>query len=1407
MAANPPVNDMQIRFLGPPQPIVPFQGPPDAQRNARPGAQRRDRGVPPRPRPPNREQILEALPAPAAHPPHQGLINLGERERITIHHALTADDHEYFAETYPNLNIEIVANSMPHSHPRLAFDRKYAERCVYNMISRPNLFIIDIGGNPIRHAANHRVNVHSCCPILDPTDAVRNNTHRNPPAHLPMPPIFCEHLAQDCRCVQPHSYLSVHSLYYLTPPIILACLLHCTSHTLHAVLHEFPEIYGAFAGGEAQYHVSADQTVSMLVRGSSQPYVHSVLPWFSSGYFSDGVNAMAWSSIRDFAWSKYYKFVLSPINLRNAITPFRELRGSILDTRYYGAVRFGGLAFGSNVDAVHTRITSLAVDFDSFFSWGTWILGKGTTRTKQFLLPKSFVSELAARVAGLARNSVEFNRLLGFARIHIRSYDLPAQVVTDSILLSTCLAFTLNIEAESALLGQMLQRAPVNVREEHQRLLAFDPVHRLDFTRFIHLIVLLVPLLFLLPYLEPLYLSFIALVAAAMFAALRTRVDRPDAHLYVMDIFSVLWRWWRLSIFYRWWYLSLYRYVDYGFNSYRTTFCSFEFPVPFALPLSKFVDFPSLVSNRPLAPIRGRVSPGIAYEPDVPNGFVGVGLINPSCMPIVHQRGPRNDLLAVVNRFAVRRDEPDLVVFNQFFDFVRTNFDILFPNYLEYRNYLTIETFSDEWFEAYRVWNERFPRNIQHLHMLSLERHIIGLADPVIYMRLESFMKVEKLLHGSQFNPKNGDPRAIQARNQDLNVVTGPWIFRMAGVLRKIWSLDHFITYTPGLSTLELGSWLPDHNPPGFSFYERDTERFDASIHALHIMLILYIYTRFFADAIVLQHKRRDLNKVGATKYGTTFSTPWRVASGTDDTNLFDSIINGLCEVYLNYMRSVHLNFRSFLQRSGFATAVCGDDGVTRIRGFLFYEPRDYRLLGFVVEILLCTDTRDLTFCSGRFWPTSRGMCFAVNPGRVFAKNAYYIDIPYKHLFATHRAVLFAILHDFSFLPPIVAFARAQLSALPAHITGRPLTTGQFRNTVGYFSRFNLTRGDPPLCTSDTWDMLAHVYSWTQTDQIRLEDQCRTVTSLPSVFQPSGINKFISRDDCTVDPRWFTMDFYSVCASFYPWFCSYPLITAIFISASYTMMWFHWPFTCIALLPGRILSPLIKMTADCAILDCIPYWFYSWFFNICISFLWIFMVYDASCNQPFIVFSPGYFMFIALVTSFCYMYILALDDILARFVHVRFYCQHLHYEGTIDDWFNEYDYSYDQASRAFPFVIPVFGTLYRMFVDVPHADYLVYFVDLPTALWQHIYPACTPDGVIRLAFTVMLEEVFKRWYPPYGFLLLVSFESILKFATHQQWVPILVCLILHSALTFLPVGPAMILHFIWNYALLEISRR
>lgn len=287
-------------------------------------------------------------------------------------HYLSPKQREYLSKSLPHLAILPHGYVSLHPHPCLNIDREYAECLAVDMVSQHVdglQDIVDIGGNASRHLRYGRSNIHSCNPILSPSDVFRDANHSGQALRK------CNHLAEECNCVSPAAYLSVDSLYYLEPSVIAGLCIRASSHMLYAVIHEFDAAYGSFGGGEAHYMMVGPDRVSMSVNGNSQPYVHSNLAWMRTGCVA--IEHPVWKSL---VWRcekitgdhKVYSFTVSEQSFSSGPAT-RNFTHVVYDSSYYGEV-VSSLLNEKTAEVKNVVGDVITAPDVKIFSWGSWFL-------------------------------------------------------------------------------------------------------------------------------------------------------------------------------------------------------------------------------------------------------------------------------------------------------------------------------------------------------------------------------------------------------------------------------------------------------------------------------------------------------------------------------------------------------------------------------------------------------------------------------------------------------------------------------------------------------------------------------------------------------------------------------------------------------------------------------------------------------------------------------------------------------------------------------------------------------------------------------------------------------------------------------------------------------------------------
>lgn len=1000
--------------------------------------------------------------------------------KVSVHFFISDALRRHFARDWPGITFISNPNGGNHTHPRLAMDRRLCEDAVVARIPG-HLSIVDIGGNASRHKSARRANVWSCCPLLDSTDAVRASNHASAGATR-----YCQHRFQDCGCITPDVYISIHSLYYLTPEDVLLALARASTGTMYAAVHFFDEAIGTFYDGEGMYRLYADGTVHMSTTGNLLTYKHSALNWLRSGHFANESGAMSWTILSSTSASHIYKFVRSP-RFDTAIIDSITFIRAIKDNAYYGPVQLSGAVYNKHATALGTALTTVEFDVKSVFSWGSSLIAADMGMTKTYIIPKTLVNELALFVIGKHRTPAEYARLLGIARNRFPSYDLPPDIAVTSMILATTMAFVETADLELQALTTMnttLYSRPwfsMSLSESLSHLIDGGVPWHIRYLFPSGCVASLLSVYFLYR-----YRSYFPPFVTRFFPQ---RVATPFS--FAVGALSVLGLLCQVASF-----RNTVTAMQRGLAHYCSTHTSFV--LSNAAIVSTTFTLPKLDVIKPLPAlaIGAHVSPPKAPELVISGSahLVGVGFTN--AIPIVHASTINNQTLALAGRACVARHLGLPATKALFAEYSRRIRPELFP----LREWTPIEP-------NYAEWNSHFPASQRKRHdaaLYDLQANRVWIAQ---MNRLKMFVKVEKNLHSSPDAVKLGDPRPIMARQDVRNVATAPWIRAFSLQLRKRWCATSPFVVTFGLNATQLGAAfdLKDGASPFVIKRKSDVERADASTTVEMLLDTLDDYIHLGAPTSITDIQREDINKAGASNGGVVYNVVGTVASGTDDTMVGHTI--RLTKVHLFVIASSNDALSWPLSRlvNEFQLSIfsVGDDTVLFHAPHMLYDPIHALGLGYVFETSIC-DAHTLEYCSGRFWPTTEGTIYAVKPGRVLAKQGYYIDLPEPHRRATHRAVLTQMMRDYSFLPPISAFCASQLSLLPDNTPGRVILPRAMR----YVPHSTVNA----LPNSDTWLMLSTLYDWDEHRQREWVTFLLKLKSLPAMAYTPLIQKMLDVD-------------------------------------------------------------------------------------------------------------------------------------------------------------------------------------------------------------------------------------------------------------------------------------------------------
>jgi len=373
--------------------------------------------------------------------------SLMENNVFKRHHTVSKVQLLKLQKVFPSWNFDFSSGGEQHPHPLGAAERAICEELVYRDIGRlgGNLVITDIGGNANRHASMQRKNVHSCNPILSSDDVLRRSNYR-------VDASYCDKKVQDCKIV-PDVYMSVHSLYYLSPYEILDLVHRSKKGCLFAVVHRFDNFYGTLHDNgdfiESKYEVEDVNGllhVRMNVTGNFTGYTHSAMQWLCTSYFHSGRRAMAWNGypVGD-SW--IIKFAVAPLGLQSDLYKPLPLLTSLNRNDHHGPVS-GVLSPGDEatfkpmMEFLHFRQSHIK-SFGSYM----WI-SRG--KAKAVMVPKDLVRLVAVDMVGVPRDKAGLRLCINKMRARVKSskISIPAEMRLICCTYGAALAFVFGLEDE-----------------------------------------------------------------------------------------------------------------------------------------------------------------------------------------------------------------------------------------------------------------------------------------------------------------------------------------------------------------------------------------------------------------------------------------------------------------------------------------------------------------------------------------------------------------------------------------------------------------------------------------------------------------------------------------------------------------------------------------------------------------------------------------------------------------------------------------------------------------------------------------------------------------------------------------------------------------------------------------------
>lgn len=350
-----------------------------------------------------------------------------------------------------NVSIEVSPGSPPHTHPRLALERRLAVDYIFS--SHPKWAktgtVIDIGASMTQHKGRNFV--HGLCPLLTPSDVYRNNRYADQCPELR----WCNHTMQqctsdECNCVtDPIAAVSVHSGYYLRPEDIVR-FLKVKGITMYMVVHRFKELEGSI-------HEMAYNKVGMeiIAKIAGDTYQHDSLDWLDApgNAILTAAGTLAWHLDLRIGQTWVYAMYYSPVA---PIQQSLQFENAVSDNHTFGNINLGKL------NTQHATHVASLVHFEldlpvTAISIGGY-LEVTTQAHKSVIIPKTCFHELLFVVSMTPRTPDNFMSHVSKAKRSLVDYKMSAEMRAKAIGPLAVLTFFWNAKEDEAILQSSLRK-------------------------------------------------------------------------------------------------------------------------------------------------------------------------------------------------------------------------------------------------------------------------------------------------------------------------------------------------------------------------------------------------------------------------------------------------------------------------------------------------------------------------------------------------------------------------------------------------------------------------------------------------------------------------------------------------------------------------------------------------------------------------------------------------------------------------------------------------------------------------------------------------------------------------------------------------------------------------------------
>lgn len=442
--------------------------------------------------------------------------------------------------------------------------------------------------------------------------------------------------------------------------------------------------------------------------------------------------------------------------------------------------------------------------------------------------------------------------------------------------------------------------------------------------------------------------------------------------------------------------------------------------------------------------------------------------------PVVYGSNVVNERSAIYERVLKQTPKVDKNRMKQFTHFVKSNYKSLFKHTIAWNGIpMSFAKYLENSNASVGVKKTLFK--VHHLMKENGYDIHTKLSNAELYEMTtrKSFVKVENNIYRSPMGKLAKASRLIQGADPRMTVLCAPSIATLQSCIKRDWNKNSFICFTSGVNTLDCANHIT--SLAGAKYLEDDVSAWDSSFGVELCKLELWLMKKFKIGQAVLDLVKANIKTHGYTTNGFKYSVNGTRKSGDMWTSLFNSVMNGLihlfiyCDVNGITISEAKTKLRMLVQ---------GDDNlIAHLQSAFIDWKKEMSKLGFRSKALYRENMYDIEFCSMRLIPTKQGWCLVPKPGKVLAKNGYFVNPPMpsrkKPFLALEmvRGTALGLYKGCSVLPPLKSYLD-RLLFLTRGVHATPVKREEWQ------MKFKST----DMC-ADTWLALEHQYLWGPTEQ------------------------------------------------------------------------------------------------------------------------------------------------------------------------------------------------------------------------------------------------------------------------------------------------------------------------------------